>query len=124
MKTLSVKTLPELDQKRIEEITNKSVEELTPEDEAYLRARSMYLNGDQREAFAEVLHTKGEKVENAVDLSEVPDDLSEMKYKDLQKLAAKLGLTSVGVSHEELIANVTAELQSRTGFNGQEDPTK
>lgn len=40
---------------RLDEITAKELAALTEDDKAFMRARSSYLTGDQREVFAEVL---------------------------------------------------------------------
>jgi hypothetical protein len=47
-------------QKRFDELTSVEPAALEPADVAFLRARSSYLTGDQRETYAEVL-AEGEK---------------------------------------------------------------
>lgn len=98
--------LDERSQITLDSILVKDVSELLDHEKSFLRARVVYLNGDQRKEYASALGASKSPINPSK--AEVP----ETSYKKLQAQASKLGIKCVGVKADELkvlVAQAMAE---------------
>ncbi len=77
----------------------KDPAELTEDDQAFLRARRLYLNADQLVKFEAILD------------KDSGDGLDAMSPKELKKLAEEKGIETKGLKKPELIAAIRAEAE-------------
>lgn len=97
--------LNDKDQELLNKILAKEVFELTAYEKAVLNGRVSYLKKEDIVKFKSVLNTPG-KPEEKKEPKKPEKKESKLSYRELLKKAASLGIRTVGMKKEQIIAEI------------------